>query len=81
MARDRKPTRPAEEGAGFGWTALSYLISGMVVWGLIGWAVDTWLDLNNVTASKQSVTGATGLVLLASNDVTKRYWHADLTLG
>jgi PKD repeat protein len=38
-------------------------------------------NLNNVTASKQSVTGATGLVLLASNDVTKRYWHADLPLG
>jgi PKD repeat protein len=38
-------------------------------------------NLNNVTASKQSVTGATGLVLLASNDVTKRYWHADIPLG
>jgi PKD repeat protein len=38
-------------------------------------------NLNNVTASKQSVTGATGLVVLASNDVTKRYWHADISLG
>ena len=38
-------------------------------------------NLNNVTSSKQSVTGATGLVLLASNDVTKRYWHADIALG
>ena len=38
-------------------------------------------NLNNVTASKQSVTSATGLVVLASNDVTKRYWHADLSLG
>jgi PKD repeat protein len=38
-------------------------------------------NLNNVTSSKQSVTGATGLVLLASNDVTKRYWHADIPLG
>jgi hypothetical protein len=34
-----------------------------------------------VTSSKQSVTGATGLVVLASNDVTKRYWHADVPLG
>jgi hypothetical protein len=38
-------------------------------------------NLNNVTASKQNVTSATGLVVLASNDTTKRYWHADLTLG
>jgi PKD repeat protein len=38
-------------------------------------------NLNNVTSSKQSVTSATGLVVLASNDVTKRYWHADLPLG
>jgi hypothetical protein len=38
-------------------------------------------NLNNVTASKQNVTGATGLVVLASNDVTKRYWHADIPLS
>jgi hypothetical protein len=37
-------------------------------------------NLNNVTSSKQSVTSATGLVVLASNDVTKRYWHADIPL-
>jgi hypothetical protein len=38
-------------------------------------------NLNNATSSKQSVTTATGLVVLASNDVTKRYWHADISLG
>jgi PKD repeat protein len=38
-------------------------------------------NLNNVTSSKQNVTSATGLVVLASNDVTKRYWHADIALG
>jgi hypothetical protein len=38
-------------------------------------------NLNNVTAAKQNVTSATGLVVLASNDITKRYWHADITLG
>jgi PKD repeat protein len=37
-------------------------------------------NLNNVTSSKQSVTDATGLVVMASNDVTKRYWHADVAL-
>ena len=38
-------------------------------------------NLNNVTTTKQSVTDATGLVVLASNDVTKRYWHADIPLN
>jgi PKD repeat protein len=38
-------------------------------------------NLNNATSSKQSVTDATGLVVMASNDVTKRYWHADVSLG
>jgi hypothetical protein len=38
-------------------------------------------NLNNVTSTKQSVTSQTGLVVLASNDVTQRYWHADLNLG
>jgi len=34
-----------------------------------------------VTSTKQSVTSATGLVVMASNDSTQRYWHADLALG
>ena len=38
-------------------------------------------NVNNVTTTKQSVTGASGIVVLASNDVTKRYWHADVPLG
>ena len=37
-------------------------------------------NINNVTSSKQSVNDATGLVVLASDDVTKRYWHADVPL-
>ena len=37
--------------------------------------------MNNVTSTKQPVTNATGLVLLAGNNSTKRYWHADLPVG
>ncbi|MGI5240391.1 hypothetical protein [Dactylosporangium sp. CA-139066] len=37
--------------------------------------------LNNVTSTKQSVTSTTGLVVMASNDTTQRYWHADIPLG
>jgi hypothetical protein len=38
-------------------------------------------NMNNVTTTKQSVTDATGLVVMASDDVTKRYWHADVALA
>lgn len=37
-------------------------------------------NMNNATSTKQSVTSASGLVVLASNNTTKRYWHADLAL-
>jgi hypothetical protein len=37
-------------------------------------------NLNNATTTKQSVNSATGMVVMASNDVTQRYWHADISL-
>ncbi|UVJ39578.1 PKD domain-containing protein [Arthrobacter sp. CJ23] len=37
-------------------------------------------NINNVTTTKQSVNSTTGLVVLASDDVTKRYWFADRSL-
>ncbi|HEX9225898.1 MAG TPA: FG-GAP-like repeat-containing protein [Arthrobacter sp.] len=38
-------------------------------------------NMNDVTTSKQSVNGTTGLVVLASNNVTKRYWFSYQDLG
>ena len=38
-------------------------------------------SLNNVTTTKQSVTSASGLVILASHEASKRYWHNDISLG
>ena len=32
-------------------------------------------DINNVTSTKQNVSAGTGLLVLASNDSTNRYWH------
>src|SRR4051812_15824876 len=37
--------------------------------------------LSNVTASKQSVTSTSGLVTLATNKTTKRYWFSDSKAG
>jgi PKD repeat protein len=36
-------------------------------------------NMNDVTGTKQSVTSASGIVVLASQKATRRYWHADLT--
>jgi PKD repeat protein len=38
-------------------------------------------DINNPTSTKQNVSSATGLVVLASNDSTNRYWHHFDALG
>jgi PKD repeat protein len=38
-------------------------------------------NVNDATGTKQNVTSATGLVVLASNDATSRYWHADVPLA
>jgi PKD repeat protein len=37
--------------------------------------------MNDVASTKQSVTAASGLVVLASQKATQRYWHADVTLA
>jgi hypothetical protein len=37
--------------------------------------------INNSTSTKQNLSGSTGLVVLASNDLTKRYWHHYDSLG
>jgi hypothetical protein len=34
--------------------------------------------LNDVTSTKQNVTAASGVVVLANNNTTDRYWHAEL---
>jgi PKD repeat protein len=39
------------------------------------------LNLNNPTGSKQSVDAGSGVVILASNEVTKKYWFSDESLS
>jgi hypothetical protein len=38
-------------------------------------------NMNNVTTTKQGINASTGVVVLASNNVTKRYWFSDRPLG
>ena len=69
MAGDPPPQRPDDpsgppSGAGQGWTALSYVITGIVVWGLIGWLVDSWLDAGGIATGIGVMLGAAGGVYL-----------------
>jgi hypothetical protein len=38
-------------------------------------------DMNNPTSTKQNATAASGLIVAAFEDTTKRYWHADIFGG
>jgi len=60
----RRDEDEAAPGAGQGWTAVSYLIGGMAVWGLIGWLVDRWLDAGGIATAIGVVLGAAGGVFL-----------------
>jgi F0F1-type ATP synthase assembly protein I len=68
MAGNQTPTPPHDDdaatGAGRGWTAISYLIGGITVWGLIGWLVDRWLDTNSIAIAVGIIVGAAGGVYL-----------------
>jgi hypothetical protein len=38
-------------------------------------------DMNNPTSTKQNVTSESGLIVMAFEDTTKRYWHGDIFGG
>jgi hypothetical protein len=38
-------------------------------------------DMNDVTSTKQNVSSATGLVVMANDTTADSYWHADISLG
>lgn len=68
MADDQPSPDPGKAGPGAGthhaWTTLGYLISGMAVWGFVGWLVDRWLGLGGVATAVGAVVGAAGGVYL-----------------
>lgn len=41
----------------------------------------TDLGIDNVTSTKQNVSSTTGLVILASSDATRRYYHASIVIA
>ena len=69
MAGDQSPESRRDEekaagGSDQGWTAVSYLVGGMLVWGFVGWLVDRWLDTDGIATAIGVVLGAAGGVYL-----------------
>lgn len=68
MTDDEIPARvdPGEgaAGAGQGWTAVSYLLTGMLVWGVVGWLVDQRFGTDGIATAVGTVVGAAGGVYL-----------------
>jgi ATP synthase protein I len=60
----RRDENEASAGASQGWTAVSYLIGGILVWGFIGWLVDRWLHTGGIAVGIGAVLGAAGGVYL-----------------
>ena len=58
MADNQSPQRQGASGANAGWAAVSYLVAGIVVWGLIGWLVDHWLHTGKIAIAVGCVLGA-----------------------
>jgi ATP synthase protein I len=55
-------------GADAVWSIISLFVAGVLAWGLIGWALDRWLDTNFLVAIGVMV-GAGGAFYL----IIKRY--------
>jgi len=69
MADDQPPKVPRgvndyAEGAGQAWTALGYLMAGMLVWGFVGWLIGRWLHLGGVAIGIGIVVGMVGGIVL-----------------
>jgi ATP synthase protein I len=48
MADDQTPQQQGAAGANAGYAALGYLMSGIGIWGFLGWLLDRWLGLPHI---------------------------------
>ena len=64
MTGDQPPQPPKASGANDGWIAVGYLLSGMFVWGGVGWLIDRWLHLGKIPIAAGVILGAVGGIYL-----------------
>jgi F0F1-type ATP synthase assembly protein I len=63
MTAGRQPS--GASGAAQGWAVVGTLITGIVVWGGIGWLIDLWLGTSFVRAIGVIVGAAAAIYLIA----------------
>lgn len=56
-------SQPPRGGAGDGWSAMSDVVAGVILWGGIGWLVDAWLDTRGFVGVGLVVGAALGVWL------------------
>ncbi|NJC73357.1 AtpZ/AtpI family protein [Planosporangium thailandense] len=64
MSDDQSPRRQGAEGANAGYAALGYLMSGIGLWGFLGWLLDRWLGLPHIGLMLGLVVGTALAVYL-----------------
>lgn len=70
MAGQQPPPKSPEDdsseplNSGSGIVVISYLITGILVWGGVGWLIDSWLGTKGIAASIGAVLGAAAGVYL-----------------
>ncbi|HEX6684294.1 MAG TPA: hypothetical protein VF062_15935 [Candidatus Limnocylindrales bacterium] len=64
MAGNQPQKPPQSPGGSDGWVAVGYLLSGMAVWGGVGWLIDRWLHLGRVPIAAGVIIGAVGGIYL-----------------
>lgn len=69
MTSDQSPRPNPPDGAEVGWSVLSYLLGGIVVWGGVGWLIDRWLGLPNIGLLVGMLVGAAGAIYLIAKKV------------
>jgi ATP synthase protein I len=67
--QQRPPESPKDDASdplnsGSGIVAIAYLITGIVVWGGVGWLIDSWLGTKGIAAGIGAVVGAAAGVYL-----------------
>jgi ATP synthase protein I len=67
MSQQEPPAGPQEESPkGDPWHAFGYIISGVAIYGFLGWLVDQWLETEFVVAIGIIVGAALGIYLTFS---------------
>jgi len=58
------PQQRREADPGDAWTILAYLLSGLIVWGGVGWLLDRWLGTGFLTLIGLLVGMATSIYIV-----------------